>query len=335
MQACGLDLLVACASNLLTSLIMKTLKNIAQNKNELIDKSSRLGSFVGQTPLFPIENLNRNKSVRIFAKLEWQQLGESIKARPAYRIIHEAIASGKLTENKQLLDASSGNTGIAYAHIGAALGIPVTLCLPANASEERKRNLRALGANLQLTDRGGGTDESQQVARSMHQQNPDTYYYADQYSNPNNWKAHYDTTGPEILDQTDHKVTHFITGLGTTGTFTGIARYLKACKPDIKLIGLQPDIAMHGLEGWKHLETADVPGIYDDSLTDEIWTINTEQAHEILVQAAQQEGLILSPSAAANLSGALQLADEIEEGVIVTVFPDNGSKYGEILNQLF
>jgi cysteine synthase B len=279
--------------------------------------------------------MNRNKNVRIFAKLEWQQLGQSIKARPAYRIIHEAITSGKLTEKKQLLDASSGNTGIAYAHIGASLGIPVTLCLPANASDERKRNLRALGVTLQLTDRGGGTDEAQQVARTMHEQNPDLYYYADQYSNPNNWKAHYDTTGPEILNQTEHKVTHFITGLGTTGTFTGTARYLKYYKPDIKLIGLQPDIAMHGLEGWKHLDTADIPAIYDDTLADQIRSVNTEQAHEIVVQAAQKEGLIISPSAAANLLGALQLAEEIDEGVIVTVFPDDGSKYGEILNQLF
>lgn len=314
---------------------MKTLKNINQSKTKLIDKSDQLGSFVGQTPLFPIENINPNKDVRILAKLEWQQIGGSIKTRPAYHIIHEAIRSGELTGNTHLLDASSGNTGIAYAHIGAALGIPVTLCLPSNASEERKRNLRALGVDLRLTNRGGGTDEAQQVAQSMYVQQPDRYYYADQYSNPNNWKAHYHSTGPEILDQTKGEITHFIAGLGTTGTFTGTGKFLKSYNSEIHLIGLQPDIAMHGLEGWKHLETAETPDIYDRSLADEIRPVNTEESHKIVAKAAQQEGLIISPSSAANLLGALQLAEEIEEGVIVTVLPDNGSKYGEILNQLF
>lgn len=314
---------------------MKSLKNIAQPDTKLIKKSSRLGSFIGQTPLFPIENINPDKNVRILAKLEWQQLGGSIKARPAYRIIHEAIKAGKLTEQNNLLDASSGNTGIAYAHIGAALGITITLCMPANASEERKRILRGLGVDLRLTDRGGGTDEAQKVARAMHNQQPDHYYYADQYSNPDNWKSHYHSTGPEILDQTLGEVTHFISGLGTTGTFTGTGKYLKNYDPDITIIGMQPDIAMHGLEGWKHLETAETPAIYDTTLADDVRKVSTEKAHTIITRAAQEEGLLLSPSAAANLSGALQLAEEIDEGVIVTVFPDDGSKYGEIMNQLF
>lgn len=314
---------------------MKTLDVINNQYKSLTKKSHQLGSFIGKTPLYPIENLNQNKRVKIFAKLEWQQFGGSVKSRPAYRIITDAIVSGELTEEKHLLDASSGNTGIAYAHIGAALDIPVTLCLPENASEERKQILRALDVDLRLTSRSGGTDEAQKVARSMYKNQPEKYYYADQYSNPSNWKAHYDTTGPEILDQTNNKVTHFITGLGTTGTFTGTGKRLKEFNRNIQLIGLQPDIAMHGLEGWKHLESADTPAIYDDSIPDEIRTVNTEKSHEFVKKSAQQEGLIISPSSAANLAGTLKLSEEIDEGVIVTIFPDDGSKYGEIINQLF
>ncbi len=179
------------------------------------------------------------------------------------------------------------------------------------------------------------TDEAQEVAQSMFENQPEKYYYADQYSNPSNWKAHYNTTGPEILDQTDYEITHFIAGLGTTGTFTGTGKILKEYDRNVQLIGLQPDIAMHGLEGWKHLETAHTPAIYDNSLADEIRSVSTEQAHEIITLTAREEGLLISPSSAANLAGALQLADEIDEGVIVTVFPDDGSKYGEVINQLF
>lgn len=313
---------------------MKTPQTTLNNESSLIEKSAKLGSFIGQTPLFPINKLNTNERVKIFAKVEWQQFGASVKARPAYRIIHDAIKSGILHKDKFLLDASSGNTGIAYAHIGAALDIPVTLCLPENASKERKLILKALDVDIRLTPAEGGTDEAQEIAKEIHNNNPDKYFYADQYSNPSNWKAHYDTTGPEIINQTDHQVTHFIAGLGTTGTFTGTGKFLKEYKPDIKLIGLQPDIAMHGLEGWKHLETAHKPAIYDDSIPDVIRTVNTEHAHEIVKQTARKEGLIISPSSAANLAGALQLSREIEEGVIVTVFPDDGSKYGEILNEI-
>ncbi len=301
----------------------------------LAGRSNKLNSFVGNTPLFPIQNINVEKSVNIFAKLEWQQFGGSVKTRAAYRIIKDAIRHGELDRHKQLLDASSGNTGIAYAHIGAALGIPVTLCLPENASEERKQILRALDVNLTLTSQTGGTDEAQAVARQMYKNNPDKYYYADQYSNPSNWKAHYDTTGPEILDQTNYRVTHFIAGLGTTGTFTGTGRILREHDPGIQLIAQQPDIAMHGLEGWKHLETAHTPAIYDDSIADDIQTVSTEEAHQAMQLAAQKEGLLLSPSSAANLAGALQLAERLDQGQIVTIFPDDGSKYGDIINQLF
>lgn len=308
--------------------------NIQENL-PLSKKVQRLQSFIGNTPLYPIENLNDNNRVKIFAKLEWEQFGGSVKARPAYRIIRDAISAGKLTEDTHLLDASSGNTGIAYAHIGAALGIPVTLCLPENASEERKQILRALGVDLRITPRSGGTDEAQEVARQMYENQPDKYFYADQYSNPSNWKAHFDSTGPEILDQTNYDITHFIAGLGTTGTFTGTGKILKEYNPDIELIGLQPDIAMHGLEGWKHLATAHQPAIYDEAVPDRIQTVSTEQAYELVKQTAREEGLLISPSSAANLAGALQLAEEIDEGTIVTIFPDDASKYSEIVNQLF
>lgn len=314
---------------------MKTAGIIDKQQSTLTEKSRRLGSFIGQTPLFPIANINPNRNVKILAKLEWQQFGASVKSRPAYRIIHDAIESGQLDREKHLLDASSGNTGIAYAHIGAALGIPVTLCLPENASEERKQILMSLGVDLHLSSRSGGTDEAQAMAQSMYEDQPEKYYYADQYSNPSNWKAHHDTTGLEILEQTNYEITHFIAGLGTTGTFTGAGRRLKEYNSEIELIGLQPDIAMHGLEGWKHLPTAHVPAIYDDSLADELRNVSTEQAYEIVKLAAREEGLLISPSSAANLAGALQLAKEIDEGIIVTVFPDDGSKYGEIINQLF
>lgn len=313
---------------------MKT-PDIIYNKDSILaEKSQRLGSFIGQTPLYPIENMHDKKDVKIYAKLEWQQFGGSVKSRPAYRIITDAIASGELDRDKYLLDASSGNTGIAYAHIGAALDIPVTLCLPENASAERKQILRALGVDLRLTSKSGGTDEAQELAQSMYKNQLEKYFYADQYSNQSNWKSHYESTGPEILNQTNYKITHFIAGLGTTGTFTGTGRRLKEFDPHVRLVALQPDIAMHGLEGWKHLDTAHTPAIYDHSVPDEIWNVDTESAYNIVGKTARKEGLLISPSSAANLAGALQLAKKIDEGVIVTVFPDDGSKYGEILNEI-
>ncbi|MGF1669760.1 MAG: pyridoxal-phosphate dependent enzyme, partial [Balneolaceae bacterium] len=178
-------------------------------------------------------------------------------------------------------------------------------------------------------------DEAQDVAQDLVSMNPDLYYYADQYNNESNQQAHYESTGPEIVRQTNHRVTHFIAGLGTTGTFTGTSRFLKNFDSSIKLIGLQPDLPMHGLEGWKHLETAHMPGIYDDSLADEIRSIHTEEAYQNIKKAALQEGLLLSPSSAANLTGALQLAAELDEGVIVTVFPDDGSRYREVIRHIF
>ena len=313
---------------------MNNLTAIHSKPDTLAENVNDLGHFIGNTPLYPVRALHKNEDVRIFAKVEWQQFGSSVKARPAYRIIRDAVENGTLDRDRILLDASSGNTGIAYAHMGASLGIPVTLCLPENASIERKNILKALGVDLRFTSRMGGTDEAQQIAKEIHENDPGKYFYADQYSNDSNWKAHFDSTAPEIWNQTGGNITHFITGLGTTGTFTGTGRRLKQYKPGIRLISVQPELAMHGLEGWKHMETAQVPSIYDASLADEHRTISTEEAHDVLKVAANEEGLLLSPSSAANLAAALKLARELEEGTIVTVFPDDGSKYGEIIDNL-
>jgi cysteine synthase B len=288
---------------------------------------------IGHTPLHPVTGLFRSDKVKLYAKKEWMQLSGSVKARAGYNIIRKAIEEGTLTRNKTLLDATSGNTGIAYAHIAKRLNIPVALCLPENASHERKEILQSLGARLILTSRFEGTDGAQQVARSIAAEDPDTYFYADQYKNENNWKAHYYSTAPEIFEALPG-VTHFVAGLGTTGTFVGTGRRLKELNPSIRLISLQPDFALHGLEGWKHLETAAVPEIYDPTVADANEEVSTEQAHQLIKEAWQKEGLRLSPSAAANLVGAIRIARGLEEGIVVTVLPDNADKYSEIIQKL-
>lgn len=293
------------------------------------------GSLIGDTPLYPLNRASPGERASLFAKLEWRQFGGSVKARAAWQIVKDAIERGELHEKKHLLDASSGNTGIAYGHLGAALGFPVTLCIPENASDERLRILEALGVRLHRTPATGGTEEAREIARKMGRENPDRYFYADQYNNSSNARAHYRTTAPEILEQTDGRLTHFVAGLGTTGTFTGTGRRLKEHDPDIRLVGLQPELAMHGLEGWKHLETASIPGIFDRSLPDRVERVSTDEAHAMVKRAARKEGLLLSPSSGANLAGALRVANEQDEGIVVTIFPDDGSKYGETLKQLF
>jgi cysteine synthase B len=290
----------------------------------------QVGQFIGRTPLYEIKNVFHKPGVRLFAKLEWQQLGESVKARPAFNIIKNALLSGQL-QGRTLLDATSGNTGIAYAAIGAALGIPVTLCLPENASEERKSILKAFGAQIIYTSKFDGTDGAQEKARALFREQPDRYFYADQYSNDFNWKAHYETTAPEIWQQTHGTVTHLVAGLGTTGTLTGTGRGLRNYNPELEIIGLQPDNPMHGLEGWKHLETAAVPKIYDYGLPDRIIEIDTLEAYDMIRMVAKKEGLLISPSAAANLLGAIKVASQLDHGVVVTTFADNASKYGEVL----
>ena len=304
-------------------------------QSSLASSVKSLGRFIGNTPLFPIKQVYQNTGVKIFAKLEWQQLGMSVKARPAYQIIKDAILRGDLVEGKHLLDASSGNTAIAYAAIGAALGIPVTICLPENASEERKTYLKALGAELILTSRLGGTDDAQAVAKELAENNSQKYYYADQYGNDSNWKAHYLSTSEEIFRQTNGEITHFVTGLGTTGSFMGNSKRLKELNQNIHLTSLQPNAAMHGLEGWKHLETAKVPAIYNPKIADQNLEIDTYEACDFVKEVARKEGLLISPSAGANLAGAIQVANQIESGVVVTLFPDDASKYGEVMKLVF
>jgi len=288
---------------------------------------------VGNTPLLQLTKVFSKKGVRLFAKQEWKQLSGSVKCRPAFNIIRRAIESGELNHNSALLDATSGNTGIAYAAIGAKLGIRVVLCLPENASKERKEILQSLGAEIILTSRFEGTDGAQEVAKELFVKHPGKYFYADQYKNDNNWKAHYYTTAVEIVKDLPD-ITHFVAGLGTTGTFTGTGRRLRELIPAIHLTSLQPDSALHGLEGWKHLETAVVPAIYDATVADENFDVSTEEAYEMLKAVAKYEGIVLSPSAAANIAGAIRVANKLERGTIVTVLPDNADKYSEVIKKL-
>lgn len=301
---------------------------------DILDQLRNLTGLVGETPLIPLNRIHNNPGVRIYAKAEWQQFGRSVKARPAFNIIAEAILAGKLNRNMRLLDASSGNTAIAYATFANALGIGVTLCIPENASPERITLLKTLGAEIVFSSKYDSTEGAQALARELFKQGPERYFYADQYSNEHNWRAHYKFTGMEINQQTRGKVTHFVAGLGTTGTFVGTGRRLKELDPETELIALQPETALHGLEGWKHLETAEIPRIYDSRLADRTIEVGTEDAYKVIKAAARLEGLLLSPSSAANLVGALKLAEEIDEGVIVTIFPDDASKYMDVLNRI-
>jgi cysteine synthase B len=284
---------------------------------------------VGNTPLFPLFRVTDRISprVQVFAKAEWFNPGGSIKDRPALNIIHNALSDGLLQDGKRLLDSTSGNMGIAYATFGAALGIPVTLALPSNASPERIAILRALGAEVILTDPLEGSDGAIRVVRKLVSEQPERYFYANQYDNPANWQAHYLTTGPEIVQQTNGCITHFVAGLGTSGTLTGIGRYLRQYNPQIQLIAGQPDSPFHGLEGLKHMPSAIQPGIFDPQLPDRTLYIQTEDAFEMVRRLARQEGLFVGLSSGAAAVAALQVAQELEEGIVVTVFPDAGYKY--------
>ena len=283
--------------------------------------------LIGNTPLIKLRNLVKNPRVEIYGKAEWANPGGSVKDRPALKMIREGERTGALTRDKTIIDATSGNTGIAYAMIGAALGYRIKLCLPKNASDERKRILRAYGAELVLTDPLAGSDGAILAVREIVASEPEIYFYPDQYNNPANWQAHYETTGMEIIEQTLGRITHFVAGLGTSGTFMGVGRRLREFRPDIQLISMQPDSPFHGLEGLKHMETAIVPGIYNPSLADEDIEITSEEAHSMVKQLARQEGLFVGISSAANVVAAMKVAEQIEEGVIVTIFCDDGSKY--------
>ncbi len=298
----------------------------------LLRDAINLGNQIGNTSMQLFQHWS-DKHVAVLAKLEWMQLSGSVKARAAYGIILGAIREGKLNKEIRLLDATSGNTGIAYAEICHQLGIQVTLCLPENASIERKRILENLGVEIIFTSPLEGTDGAQSVALELSFKYSDKYFYADQYKNPNNWKAHYDSTALEILKCVP-EITHFVAGLGTTGTFIGTGRRLKDENANIHLVALHPDSALHGMEGWKHLDTAVVPGIYDASLADENAEVTTEEAYETLIQIYRQDGILLSPSSAANLTGAFKLAKNNSNYIVVTILPDNAAKYGEVIKKL-
>lgn len=283
--------------------------------------------LIGNTPLLKLNNLIDNPRVEIYGKAEWANPGGSVKDRPALKMIREGERTGALTRDKTIIDATSGNTGIAYAMIAAALGYRVKLCLPKNASEERKRILRAYGAELVLTDPLSGSDGAILAVREIVAADPDKYFYPDQYNNPANWRAHYETTGVEIFEQTRGRITHFIAGLGTSGTFMGAGRRLRELKPDVRLVSMQPDSPFHGLEGLKHMQTAIVPGIYDSLLADEELEISTEESFETVKLLARREGWFVGISSGANVAAALKVARQIDEGVIVTLLCDDASKY--------
>jgi cysteine synthase B len=288
-----------------------------------------LETAVGNTPLLPLRRLAKGLSphVRIFAKAEWFNPGGSIKDRPALNILRKALADGSLENGKRLLDSTSGNMGISYATFGAALGIPITLALPSNASPERIAILKALGAELILTDPLEGSDGAIRTARKLAGEQPERYFYANQYDNPANWQAHYLTTGPEIVCQTEGRVTHFVAGLGTSGTLMGVGRYLREYNSTIQVIAGQPDSSFHGLEGLKYMPTAIKPGIFDPGFPDRTLEMGTEEAYGMLSRLAHEEGLFVGISSGAAAVAALQVAAELDEGVVVTVFPDAGYKY--------
>jgi cysteine synthase B len=294
-----------------------------------LDTIGDLTSHVGNTPLLPLRRLGRDlpEQVRIFAKAEWFNPGGSVKDRPALNIIRTALERGDLGNGKRLLDSTSGNMGISYATFGAALGIPVTLAVPGSASPERISILRALGAEVILTDPTEGSDGAILMARQMAAEKPDRYWYANQYNNDANWQAHYKSTGPEILCQTDEHVTHFVAGLGTSGTLMGTGRYLREQLPNVKIIAFQPDDSFHGLEGLKHMPTAIKPAIYDETFAHETFGVVTEDAHAMVQRLAREEGLFVGISSGAAAAAALKIAQGLESGVVVTLFPDAGYKY--------
>jgi cysteine synthase B len=287
----------------------------------------RLLELIGNTPLIDLSALTGRDEVRLYAKAEFANPGGSVKDRPALAMMLDAERRGLLAEGKRLLDATSGNTGIAYAMIGAAMGVPVTLCLPDSASPERKKILRAYGAELRITDPMSGSDGAILEARRLVAEEPERWIYLDQYSNPENWRAHYRTTGPEIWQQTGGAITHFVTGLGTSGTFMGVGRFLREAKPDVRLISVEPDSPFHGLEGMKHMASAIVPPIYDPALADEAMELPTEEAYRMVKRLARETGLLAGISSGCNVAAALKVAAGLRAGTVVTVLCDSADKY--------
>jgi cysteine synthase B len=289
--------------------------------------------LIGNTPLLSFKRVAaRVAPARVFAKAEWYNPGGSVKDRAALSMILDGERRGLLTKDKVILDATSGNTGIAYAMIAAERGYKVKLALPKNASVERKQTLMAFGADLVFTDPGEGTDGAQRHVKKLYDADPERYFYPDQYNNDANWRAHYETTAKEIWEQTAGQVTHFVAGMGTSGTFMGTTRRLKEFNPSIQCISMQPDSPLHGLEGMKHMPTAIIPGIYDPELADEQIDIGTEDAHRMVLKLAREEGLLVGPSSGANLVAAIKIAERLDvqgmkDAVVVTIFCDSAAKY--------
>ncbi len=293
-----------------------------------------LAPRIGHTPLVPITRAWQKDGVHLYAKLEWRQLGGSVKTRPAYRMIRQAIEQEQLRPGMQIFDSTSGNTGIAYASIGAYLGIGTSIVMPEDASEERKTILRALGAELILTQAGMSSDEVFVYAQELAAQHPERYCYLNQYDNDANWQAHYDTTGEEVSEQIDGRITQFVCGLGTRGTLTGTIRRLRTWHPTIQAVALHPDVPEHEIEGWKHLDSSRHPKIYEPALVNQHLRVSTDDAMRWMRHVAQTEGWLLSPSSAAALAGAVQVADQLQAGHVVAIFPDDASKYGAMWQRL-
>ena len=290
--------------------------------------ASRPTDLVGNTPLLELSSISREvPGVRILGKAEWYNPGGSVKDRPALWMIRDGEKSGLLTPEKIIIDATSGNTGIAYAWIGAALGYKVKLCMPKNASEERKKILRAYGVEVVLTDPGEGSDGAIREARRLYAEDPERYFYPDQYKNPANPRSHYESTAPEIWEQTDGEVTHLVAGLGTSGTFVGTATRLREYNAEIRVISFEPDSPFHGLEGMKHMASAIVPEIYDPTIADQNLGTPTEDAYDMVKRLAREEGILVGISAGAAVATSLRVARELESGVVVTVLCDNADKY--------
>lgn len=285
-----------------------------------------LFDLVGGTPLIRLRHIERSvPGLELYGKAEYRNPGGSVKDRPARRMLLEGLLSGALRPGREILDATSGNTGIALAMFGAALGYRVVLCMPDNVTPERKRMLQAYGADIVATSALEGSDGAIREARRRYAADPDRYFYVDQYNNPFNWRAHYDTTGPEIVRQAGGRLTHFVAGLGTSGTFVGAARRLRELVPSVVLASVQPDSPMHGLEGLKHMETAIVPGIYDERLADVDLRVSTEEAYDMTRRLAREEGLLVGVSSGANVLAATRVATA--PATVVTVLCDGGERY--------
>jgi cysteine synthase B len=290
--------------------------------------SPGITKLIGNTPLLRVQLFERYfPGLEVYAKAEWFNPGGSVKDRAALAMIEDGERTGKLTHDKTIIDSTSGNTGIAYALVGAAKGYKVKLVMPANASAERKALVAAYGAEIVYSDAGDGSDGAIILVRQLIAMDPDRYFYPDQYSNPANPRAHYEGTAVEILAQTSGRITHFIAGLGTTGTFVGTSRRLKEHDPSIRTIAVQPEDSFHGLEGLKHIPTAIVPKVWDPSVADEIWDAPTEPAYDLARSVARTEGLLVGHSSGAALWAIRRLAETVPEGVVVTVFPDSGDRY--------